>query len=160
MALVLVGAAVLAAVYFFGGVREIEEDFSQAETPRQLEGQVPQPATGQGQETGPTVAPIAVGTEKVALATFQGVIGGELNYAIGIQAQKLPLTDEVSIMCTTQNLGGVVELDLNSVKEVIISSPGELSSQIAVGEQMVIFSEDVDGVITAHTLAVDAETCE
>ena len=103
---------------------------------------------------------ITIGTEGVSKGTFDSVEEGVINFVSGSEIVKYPLTeDEVILSCTTQNLALANELDFDLVTNVIISTPTDIGGLIPTEEYIVVFAQDVEGVMRVHTVAIDASKC-
>ena len=103
---------------------------------------------------------IEIGTQGVTKGAFEKVEDGNIFLRAGDTLTHLPLTiDEVAFNCTTQDLSSATELDFNLVTKVQVSTPAELGNLIPANENLVVFAQDVEGVIRAHTIAMDASKC-
>lgn len=160
IALLLVGAAGMALFYYYSKP-DLQKDTvleNRQLTADSLDRTLNQPTP----TTDPTnvVAPAQIGTENVVAGVFVSANNGEINYSQGLQTYKLPLAvQNVSVMCTTQGLEGIKELDFNMIEDVIISTPSDVGTHIPQGTSVVIFADLVDEVLRAHTIAVAADAC-
>lgn len=160
IALVLVGAAGMALFYYYSKP-DLQEDVVTEDrqiTADSLDRTLNQPTPTP--DPANVIVPAQIGTENVVAGVFVDSNNGELNYSVGLQTYKLPLAlENVSVMCTTQNLQSIKELDFNMIVDVIISTPSEVATHIPKGEGIVIFADKVNEVLRAHTIAVSAEAC-
>lgn len=103
---------------------------------------------------------VEIGTEKVSSGNFEKVEEGEIYFESNGAIKKLPLTpDRVAIFCTTQTLEGATQADSKLATSVNRSTPAELSSQIPEDELILVFADDVNGVLRAHTIVMASSTC-
>ena len=71
----------------------------------------------------------------------------------------LPLTEEVSLQCTDQDLEGVTEYDFEQVTKIMVVGPGELNDKVAAGEPVVVLANLEGTEYKANTVAISAEGC-
>ncbi len=102
---------------------------------------------------------VSVGTEKISSGTFSKVEGGQIYYKTNTGETTLPMTDEVVLSCTSQNLEAVTELDFDKIVSIHPMTPGELGSNVPASEPMVAFAEYVEGILKVHTVAMSASSC-
>jgi hypothetical protein len=103
---------------------------------------------------------VAIGTKEVSIGDFNKVEDGNIFYEENGTSTELPLTiDEVVLACTNQNLAGASELDYGQITSIYTMTPAELGGRIPQGEQIVVFTSDVDGILRAHTVAISASSC-
>lgn len=103
---------------------------------------------------------VEIGTQGTAKATFNRVENGNIFINEGGEVKQYPLTvDEVVIACTSQDLEGAAELDYDAITKILISNPAEIGGKLPANEPVVVFSQDVEGVVRVHTVAMSAEKC-
>lgn len=103
---------------------------------------------------------VEIGSEGTAKATFDRVEAGNIYINEGGSLRNYPLIlDEVVLACTTQNLEEALELDYDAITKVIVAKPDEIGGKIPQGEPVVVFSQDIEGVVRVHTIAMSADKC-
>ncbi len=102
---------------------------------------------------------VAVGSKAVSSGTFVKVEGGKIYFTEEGVTTALPLTAEVSVQCTNQNLTGVDEYDFDQVTKINVVAPTELGSKIAVGEPVVVLANLEGAEYRGNTVAVSADKC-
>lgn len=103
---------------------------------------------------------VAVGSKAVSGGTFEKAEAGKIYFRESGITTAMPLTDEVSIQCTTQDLAGVEEYDFNLVTKVKIVTPGELNAAVGAGESVVVLANYDGTQYKASTVAMDAAKCK
>ena len=101
----------------------------------------------------------AVGTREVSGGTFEKLEAGKLFYTDGGVQTAIPVTDEVAIQCTNQNLVGIKEYDYNEVVKVKIVAPSEVGGIITAGQPIVVLAAKEGAEFKANTVAVAADKC-
>lgn len=104
---------------------------------------------------------VKIGTREVSSGNFEKVEDGQIYYLDEGELTALPLTvDEIVLACTNQNLETATELDYDQIVKINIFTPDTIGDAIAANEFIVVFAADVEGVLRAHTVAIDASACE
>ena len=103
---------------------------------------------------------VEIGTQGTSQVGFSKVENGKIFIYEDGNLKDYPLTvDDVVLACTSQDLEGATELDYNAITKIIISNPAEIGAKISVNEPVVVFSQEVDGVVRVHTVAMSADKC-
>ena len=134
--------------------------YANRSTPQKTENEVntnPQ----QDQETQPVKESIVkIGTEEVTGGKFLKVANENIYLLIESKETQLPLTkEEVVLACTKQNLSNANTLDFDQIEEVQTFTPSDLGSKIPPNADIVVFSMQLSGINTAHTIALASEKC-
>lgn len=107
-----------------------------------------------------TKTTVSIGTDGIFKGTLEKIEAGDIFFNVGSDLVQYGLTvDEVVVSCTTQDLDSATELDYNLVTNIIVTNPDELGQYITAGDELVAFSDDVEGVLRVHTIAIDASKC-
>lgn len=101
----------------------------------------------------------AVGSKEVSRGIFEKVEGGKLYYTEGGVQTVIPLTSEVAIQCTGQELENIAEYDYNQVAKVRIVVPGEVADIVTADQPIVVLATKEGEVFRANTVAVAADKC-
>lgn len=97
-----------------------------------------------------------IGTREVSRGDFKKVEEGNIYYGEYL----LPLTPEqIALVCTSQNLTTAEAVDYNLVTDVKALTPDTVMDNIRKGEQIAVFAEDIETVLTVHTIAVSSASC-
>ena len=103
---------------------------------------------------------VEIGTKEVTKGTFEKVENGNIFVREGDKLTQIALTvDEIAVSCTTQDLSSATELDFNQITKVNVATPANLATFIPAQETVVVFTQQVEGVNQAHTVALDASKC-
>jgi hypothetical protein len=97
-----------------------------------------------------------IGTKKVSRGDFKKVEKGNIYYGEYL----LSLTPEqVALVCTSQDLATAEVVDYKLVTDVKALTPDTVVDNIRKGEPIVVFAEDIEAVLTAHTIAINSASC-
>ena len=97
---------------------------------------------------------VEIGTKEVTKGTFAKVENGNIFVREGDKLTQIALTvDEIAVSCTTQDLSSATELDFNQITKV------NLATFMPAQETVVVFTQQVEGINQAHTVALDASKC-
>ncbi|KKU99046.1 MAG: hypothetical protein UY33_C0038G0005 [Candidatus Amesbacteria bacterium GW2011_GWA1_48_9] len=102
---------------------------------------------------------VTVGSKAISRGTFMKAEGGKIYFTEEGVMTVLPLTEEVSLQCTDQDLEGVTEYDFEQVTKIMVVGPGELNDKVAAGEPVVVLANLEGTEYKANTVAISAEGC-
>lgn len=106
-------------------------------------------------------AVVGVDNKEVSKGAFEKVESAEIYFQDDRgKSLKLPLAgEELSFMCTSQELDTAQEIDFDQVSRVEVIGPTFLSQKIAQDTPVMILANAVDGVFQAHTVVANAQDC-
>jgi len=101
----------------------------------------------------------AIGTKEVSRGTFESAAGGKIQFVTNGTLTELPLSGEVTVVCTEQDYTQIDLVDYSLSSGVQLFTPSILGSKLTRGEPVVIFAEEVGGILTANTVALSSHSC-
>ena len=108
-----------------------------------------------------TETKIEIGTGGLSKGTYERIENNNIFIRNGDTLTQYPLTtDEFNIQCTTQDLTSANELDYDLINNVKIASAATANRYLTEDENIVLLSQNVNGVITAHTAFKNSSNCQ
>jgi hypothetical protein len=153
LATVLVIVLALGALYFFLNSRS-KEEAEKAFKPTQQGTQKGDIGYEEQDQT------VEIGSQEVSIGNFVQVAQGNIQYKEGDFISGLPMSETVVLACTEQVLESAQELDFEEIIKVFEMTPAELGSTIPSNELIVVFALPQDGGYIAHTVAMNADSCD
>lgn len=101
----------------------------------------------------------AIGTKEVSKGTFESATGGKIQFVTDGIITELPLSGEVTVVCTEQDYTQIDLVDYSLSSGVQVFTPSNLGSKLTKGEPIVVFAEEVEGILTANTVALSSHSC-
>lgn len=114
-----------------------------------------------GNDSEQNVTTVEVDNDLVRLVKVDAVDGNIISYTRDGASRSVAMnSDEIVLACTSQALGNIQELDFDLVSRINVVSPSFFETYTFGPNNVVLFVEDKNGIMTVHSIAMGDEDCD